>query len=161
MSAALEADRLRAQIRDLERRNAPMPAGMRDELSRIQARYDAVDREFGLGAPEVVAPVPGETPLQYRQRRLAQITKYSPACKNVRADMLGEDSIGPIEERAIMDASAAARDPASYKPGELRAIKFRDEAGRECTRWVGDWHAAFGAFCSSGQVGRINDPRGR
>jgi hypothetical protein len=149
---------LKRHIAALERRNAPMPAGMRDELSRVQARYDAVDREFGLGAPEAVAPLLYETGHQYRQRRLAGIIKYSDACKHVRADMLGEESIGPIEERAIADAVAAARDDANFKPFEIRSIKERDPSGREITRWVGDSLAWRQHFMSGAQIGRIRSP---
>ncbi len=156
MSIESENERIRAQISELQRRLAPSPAAMRDELAAIAARYDSVDASFGQSLPEVNGPLPWETPLQFRQRRLAGITKYSPSCKNIDTSRLGEDSIRPIEERCIQDAQEAAKDPASYPPRTLRAVKFRDEAGRECTRWVGNMWIGDFLPQPGGMVGHLN-----
>ncbi|MGH7058238.1 MAG: hypothetical protein ACREFZ_10235, partial [Acetobacteraceae bacterium] len=83
---------------------------------------------------------------------------HSPSCKNVRTESLGEAEIVPVEERAIADAVVAAKDPANYKPGEMRAVRFRDEAGRLCTRYVGDSLAWRQHFMTGAQVGRIKSP---
>jgi hypothetical protein len=161
MSAALnleeETKRLCAKVRDMEAR-MKTPEAWRDELSAIQSRYDNLASMFGTGAPSVFAPVPGETPLEYQRRRLKDFVKYSPSCKNVRCDMLGSDNIGIVEQTVIADAQKASYDPKNYAPGSLNPIKFRDEAGRECTRFVGDNMAWMRLFMTDGQVGHFRDP---
>jgi len=159
MSESLEINRLRSQIAALGRKlDTPMPAAERDALAVAQARADSVEAKFGTTA---LPPVPGETSIQYRKRMLAHFQKHSPAYRNMRAEMVDATMLDAVESQVYADAAAHATDPANYKPGELRAIQERDAAGRLVTKWVGDWHAAFGAFCSGGQVGKINDPRDR
>jgi hypothetical protein len=169
MSAVLnlkeETERLRRRVERAEAEAATIrakmnpPAAMRDELSAIQSRYDSVALMFGdnCSLPHIMAPIPGETPLMYRQRRLKDFTKYSPGCKNVAVERLGEDSISVVEAQVMKDAQAASYDPASYPPGTINPVKYKDEAGRECTRWVGSgW---FGdAFSLQGAGGHVRDP---
>ncbi|HUB48354.1 MAG TPA: hypothetical protein VMB73_25540 [Acetobacteraceae bacterium] len=158
MTATVED--LRRQIETLQRRiNAPMPESERAEIAAAMSRADAVERAWGRNDAAVLGPVPGESALDYRRRLVRQYQQYSPRWKGARVEAIGYDALGNVEADVYKDAAAAAQDPKNFRPGELRAIKFRDEAGRECTKWVGDWHAAFGQFCTPGQVGYIVDPR--
>jgi hypothetical protein len=152
-----EAEMLRERLATLEAKMR-QPPDYRNELSAIQARYDAVGELFGQNEYDLAQkrPLPIETPLQYRQRRLMEFTKHSPSCKNVTVNRLGEDNIGIVEKTVIADAQAASYDTSSYKPGELKPITYKDEAGRPCTRWVGDPMGWLQHFCTGGQVGSFN-----
>jgi hypothetical protein len=168
MSAVLsfeeETRRLRRRVEAAEEQAANIkarmnqPSAMRDEIGAIRARYDALDVMFGRsGYSDIMGPVPGELPLEYRRRRLKDFVKYSPSCQHVRADALGEDSIGAIEAVVVKDAACASYDPASYPPNTINPVKYRDESGRECTRWVGSG-CFTDLFSLQGAVGRIRDP---
>ena len=160
MSESLEINRLRNQIAALERKvSAPMPESERAEIAAAMSRADAVERAWGRNDAAVLAAVPGESALDYRRRLVRQYQQYSPRWKGARVEVIGYDALGNVEQDVYKDAAAAAQDPRNFKPGELRAIRERDASGREITRWVGDWHGAFGVFCSPGQVGYIVDPR--
>jgi hypothetical protein len=152
-----ECEMLRQQLATLEAKMNP-PAAMRDELSAIQSRYDDLGVMFGQNEYDLAQkrPLPIETPLQYQQRRLKEYTKYSPSCKSVTVDRLGADSIGVVEKTVIADAQAASYDTSAYKPGELKPIAYKDEAGRPCTRWVGDPMGWMANFMTGAQIGSFN-----
>lgn len=154
-----ERQQLRSQLDYMQNKLAeltrPRPAEERNQLAAAQSRADSVARLFGSTAPQ---PVPGETPLRYRQRLLGNFQKHSP--KLAKADMarVDADALGAVEDIIYADAAAASRDPASFRPGEMRAVTERDPAGREITRWVGDGMAWRQHFMLGAAVGRIRQP---
>jgi hypothetical protein len=155
-----EAAELRRQIATLERKlNTPRPEQERNEIAEAQSRADAVERAFGRNDAAVLGCVPGESALGYRRRLVRQYQRHSPRWKGARVEAIGYDTIGIVEGDVYKDAAAAARDPKNFGPGELRAIKERDESGRMVTRFVGDPMAWMSQFMTGGQVGFINDPR--
>ena len=160
MSPEAERNSLQNRIRHLETQldilRRPRTTAELDELSAAQSRADHVAAQFGTTAPP---PVPGEAPSSYRRRLLSKFQQHSEPFKDARLDGLPAEVLGAVEERIFADAVAAAKDPASYKPGELRAIQEPDASGRVITRYVGDAHAWMVPFMTGATVGRIVNPR--
>jgi hypothetical protein len=158
MTPAEENRYLRNQLADLQHRLSSVQrstsAEERNEIAAATARCDAVARLYGTTAS---APVPGETPLAYRRRLAAHYQRYSKTFAQARLDALDAATFEPVESTIFAEAAEAARDPASYGPGELVAVQERDSAGRLVTKYYGDplsWMAAF--MGSGGVVGNVN-----
>ena len=156
MSVQTENALLREQIRQMETRinrlRLEQPAAERDALAAAQTRADSVASLFGTKAS---APVTGETSFQYRRRLLGHFAKHSPRFAGADTSRLDATALGPIEDVVYADAAAKASDPASYAPGELRAITTQ-ENGRTVTRYVGDIGSWMTPFMSGAQVGSFN-----
>jgi len=157
--STIEIDRLKAQIAALQRKiDTPMPEQERNELSAAQVRADAVAAKFGEASAS--KPIPGETAIQFRKRLAGEYKKHSPRYRNANIEMIGDQALLTAAEEVIYaDAAAAAVDPSNYRPFEMRAVKERDAAGREVTRWVGDSWAWRRFFSDGAKIGFINDPR--
>jgi hypothetical protein len=120
------------------------------EFEAIQARADAVAAMFGDRAPPAI---PGETPLDYRKRLLAQFQGFSPQFEKTRLHSFDAPTIEALEQRIYADAQAAAYQ--STQPGELRAVQSH-EGGRLITRFVGDVGEFMAPFSHHGATVKIN-----
>lgn len=160
MTYEAEAARLRRQIAAAEAQIAqlrrPRTSDEMNQISDAFARADAVDGQFGERALDAL---PGESTLAYRKRLAQNFKRYSAKFRDADLSFMDSATLRPVEEQIYNDAVAAANDPASYPPGTLKAIQFRDESGRTCTKYVGDCGAWLQAFTTPGAVGRFRDPR--
>ena len=136
----VERDRLSGRAAYLEYRSgAPDP----EKIEAAKARADAV---LGLWNKTASEPVPGETEADYRRRLLRTIQENSPKFRDKDFSRASLDALDFAEQLVYADAREAAYDPATVPPGQLRAVRERDEAGRLVTRWVGTdpiWMSAF------------------
>jgi len=141
---------LAAQLATLQRQLATLqrPRAF-DEAEAIAAahnRADALMQRLGTPTP---APAPGETAERYRQRLLARLQPHTTlAGAALPIGSMSGAVLDQIEGKIYADAQAAARNPQNIRPGELRAVRERDQSGRLITTYVGDpmaWRNAFTA----------------
>lgn len=144
-STATLAAQLAALQRQLDHATRPRAFDEGDQISAAHSRADATLQRLGTQTPQ---PAPGETAERYRQRLLAKMQQYSSLAANpLPIGTMTGVVLDQIEAKIYADAQNAARNP-QVKPGELRAVKERDAAGRLITTYVGDamsWRAAFTA----------------
>lgn len=151
----VERERIAADIGRLDdRTRGPADGAAVGRLDAIRTRADAV---LGLWGERATDPVPWERIEEYRRRCLAAVQKHSPAWKDKDFSRTYFDALDVAEDVVFADARAAAFDPATVPPGQLRAVRERDEAGRLVTRWVGDNGAWMSIFAAPGRRGRINE----
>ncbi len=127
-------------------------ASERDALAAAQSRADSMAAQFGTTASQ---PIPGESSWAYRKRVASKLQGFSERLKSVRLDSLDAPTFTAMEGLIYQDAAAAARNPGSYQPGELRAV-VTQEGGRTVTRYNGDIGSWMDLFASQGVVGRFN-----
>jgi hypothetical protein len=156
MTTADENLALKERLRTLEARiNRPLSSEERDEMAAAHARCDAVARYYNDTASQ---PVPGETPLQYRQRLARHFQGKSTTFRDTDLSRLDSASLMPIETAIYDEARRAATDPANQQPGRMFAVQERDPAGRLITKFFGDSLAWRTTFMTGAQVGRIKSP---
>jgi hypothetical protein len=131
----------------------------RSQFTAAQAKADRVARAYGDadGAPPFMN---GESRRGYRIRLLSPFLKHSKVYKDVDPNNVQDETAFTAMEDAIYaDAAVALRDPATFKPGELRAIVTRDQSGREITKYIGQDGACWDRFNPPiRHVGRFNVP---
>ena len=146
----VERDRLSGRAAYLEYRSAaPDP----EKIEAAKARADAV---LGLWSKAASAPIPGETEADYRRRLLRNVQEYAPKFKGNDFSRASLDALDFAEQLVYADARAAALDPSTVPPGQLRAVRERDEAGRLVTRFVGTSPIWMDAFTQPGARGTLN-----
>jgi hypothetical protein len=152
---AMATARLRYQATQLAQRIAPLTG---DEVAALDAAQRRADAVLNLWGESASAPVPGERPSAYRRRLLSAIAARTPKHQGRDFAMLPAGILDPIEERVYADAAAWGNDPASVPPGQIRAVRERDESNRLVTRWVGSEYGAgfWDAFTAPGARGAIN-----
>ena len=143
--------------------------GMHDRLRQYDSRFSGeevaatdaararADSVLGLWGDRASQPLAQESSREYRRRVLAAVQDRSPKFKGKTYSTLG-DALGIVEEQIYADAAAAAEDPSSVPPGQMRVIRERDAAGRLTSRWVGrDYMAGvWDHFTMPGALGTIN-----
>jgi hypothetical protein len=135
---------LKRQVDALERRLGP-PAGDPQEFRQAQAKADVVAHAYGDAAAP--APLAGERLHDYRVRLLSKYQVHSKAFRDSNLYKIGDPTaLSGVEDCIYNDAMAALRDPSTFGPGELRAIKSKDATGREITRYHGDPNACWDRF---------------
>jgi hypothetical protein len=138
---------LRRQVDALSRRVGPeMCTEMRSEFVAAQSRADSVMRAIGdaAGAPSFMN---GERLIDYRARLLKPLQKHSAKFRNVDLSKVGDPvALSVVEDSIFADAVAALRDPATFQPGEMRAVVTVDPSGRPITRYVGHPSACWDRF---------------
>ncbi len=153
---AQERTYLLARLADAERRVAGLrreqTADERDQLAEAQVRADGVARLFGQRA---LPPLPGESPLRYRQRLATALQKHSPRFASARLDGLDSATLAGIENEIYSDASGAAH-RGDDLPGRLVPVQEIDVAGRQITRFTGDPLAWMAPFMGTHVIGRFN-----
>ncbi len=108
-----------------------------EDLGAAQARADAVYLAHGKQAP---APMVAEKAIDYRRRLLRGVQASAPAWKDADFNTVPPGSIfDKLEAQVYADAAAAARDPSTAVPGQLRKITRKTEAGHTINEYVGDW----------------------
>jgi hypothetical protein len=145
-------DQLAALAATVKTLTTEVPAGERDALAKAQFRADSVAVMFGDRAP---VPMAGETSGDYRKRILKKFQPHSVMFKTTPFEGIPVEALGGIEDTVYADAVAAAKAPASARPGLLMPIEERDRAGRTITKYVGDNMAWMSPYMSQGATGRI------
>jgi hypothetical protein len=145
LSAYQEAERLRAQIRDLEQQMArstrQITGQEADELRDIQHRFDHAGATLG---ERPNAPAIGQKPIEYRRQLCSQYAKHTDQYKNSRFDFADAAMLDVVEPQVLAAVRQAGY--SNVKPGQLVAERFDDGSGRMITRWHGDnsvWMAPF------------------
>jgi hypothetical protein len=116
----------------------------RSEFTAAQQKAEAVARLFGDSAP---GPLQGERLQDYRVRLVSQYQKHSKPFKDANLSRINDPAtLTGVENQIFADASAALRDPSTFKPGELRAIVSVDASGRPITRYIGHAGACWDVF---------------
>lgn len=142
-------DVMNAQMRDLTR---PQKGGDPEEMEAIRTRADTAYCMHGERAP---VPSMGETPLMFRRRTLDGLKKHSAKFCDTRLDGADHAMLNVIEPTIFADAVEAAGKKA--QTGMLVAERYRDEAGRLCTKWHGDpmaWMQYFSSGAARGFIDR-------
>lgn len=134
---------LKRDLAALQRRVGP-PLEGRDKFVAAQSRAEPIYRAFGDSAPPFVG---SERLLDYRVRLLAPFQKRSAKFKAVDLSKVGDPvALSVLEDSIFEDSMAALHDPATYQPGEMRAIVTLDGGGRAITRYVGHAGACWDQF---------------
>jgi hypothetical protein len=143
--------------------------GMRDRLRLYDERFtgeeiaaqDAArvraDSVLNLWGAKASQPLPGEACRDYRRRLLRAVQEKSPKFRG-KTLSTGGDALDFVEEQIYADAATAAFDPSTVPPGQMRAIRQRDESGRLITSWIGNDYMAdcWDAFTQAGARGSFN-----
>ena len=154
IEARVARDRITADIGRLEARTAgPRDGAAVADMDDLRARADSVLGLWGETAP---APLGFEREGDYRRRVLAHVQKHAPRWQGKDFSRTHGDALGFAEEMIYADAARAAYDPATVPPGQLRAVRERDEVGRLVTRWIGREPIWMDFFMSSGRTGIVN-----
>lgn len=143
---------LTAQVARLQRQldHVTRPPAF-DEAEKVSAAYHRADPLLQrLGTP-TPPPAPGESAERYRQRLVAKLQPHTSLSQTpLPIGTLTGGALATIEDKIYADAQAAARNPQNIRPGELRAVKERDQSGRLITTYVGDPMAWRNAFTAAG-----------
>jgi hypothetical protein len=114
------------------------------EIRATQAKADAVYKMFGEAAP---GNLQGERLMDYRIRLLSRFQKHSKVYKDSNLCRIGDAAaMTAVENQIYTDAAGALRDPATFKPGEMRPVVRRDQTGREITSYIGQDGACWDRF---------------
>ena len=144
-TAELTAQLARLQ-HQLDHATRPRAFDDAEQIAAAHTRADALMQRLGTPTP---APAPGETAERYRQRLLARLQPHSTlAGAALPIGTMTGAVLDQIEGRIYADATATTANPQNIRPGELRAVKERDQSGRLITTYVGDpmaWRNAFTA----------------
>jgi hypothetical protein len=108
----------------------------RDACLDIQARYRPAFLAIGDSCEP--SSLYNETALEFERRMIRRLQPMSARFKDTDLSRIGHlPTLTAIGDAIRADAMAHARDPASFRPGELRAIVSMDQAGRPVTRYIG------------------------
>jgi hypothetical protein len=129
----------------------------RTQFTAAQQKADAVARLFGDSAP---GPLNGEGLIDYRVRLATPYQKHSKSFKDAKLSLITDPAtLAALENQIFADARAALHDPATFRPGELRAVVVMDGANRPITKYIGDPNACWDQFNPPiRHVRRINVP---
>jgi hypothetical protein len=108
-----------------------------EAMTRDQQYADASFEVWGRRAPH---PRSRETRIDYRARLCRDASAYLPPdheLKHVRVDDMSGKATGIFFERFMSAMQAAARDPDTVVPGELRRIERIAPTGHKVTTFVG------------------------
>ena len=134
---------LRRQVAELERRFGP-PQGDPKAFRDAQVRAHAVYEMFGDSAPTALA---GERLHEFHARLLKPLQRYCRTFKDADLSKITDvATLTAIGDMVYADATAEARNPTSYLPGQLIPHKIKDASGRESTGYRGDPNACWDQF---------------
>jgi len=116
----------------------------RSQFTAAQQKAQAVAQMYGDSAP---GPLQGERLIDYRARLATPFQRHSKSFKNAKLSLITDPAtLTALEDQIFADAMQALHDPATFKPGELRAVVHNDGAGRPITKYIGDPNACWDQF---------------
>ena len=144
-----EATALREEIRGMQARApAIINDADRERFAQIQEDADPVFQAFNDRAP---APLPGETPTQYKRRLGGKMQAHSPRWKDARLSAVSDEVIlDGILDEVYADSMAAARRGADIPKGQLRA-RERSSGGHTIIEYDGDTESWMNSFAGHSQ----------
>jgi hypothetical protein len=148
-----EIDALRPRVDAWIAQQAQQPFSSPEEFSAARARADTIAGIFGQ---QTTAPGAHESLIQYRQRLLRPLLKYSPRTADVNVETINDAAMLDLVERAVRQDAVITADEIGKREGRLMPIRERDAAGRLITKWVGSLDSWFNAFTRAGAPVRIN-----
>lgn len=119
---------LKAKLERLEAASKPLSDDDINAFAGIQSRADSVYSALGSRAR---APLQGESLLAYRRHFINDLKQYSTTWKDKDlSTVAANDAVfTTVEQQVLAEAEAAARSPATVKPGELRMRTVRMDSG--------------------------------
>jgi hypothetical protein len=131
-----EAAALREEIKSMQARAPALISDAdRERFAVIQEQADPVFQAFNDRAP---APLPGETPTQYKRRLGSKMQAHSPAWKDIRLSAISDEAaLDQVLGQVYADSLAVAKAGVDVPRGQLRAHE-RHSGGHTIIEYEGD-----------------------
>lgn len=135
-----EMDELKSRMDEY---HTPISDEEKNEISKARARADAVLEMYGEKASQ---PNYNESSLSFRTRLVNGIKKLAPTFQNLSLDGLKDAAFDLVEGQIYLDAEKNAENVARNTKGRLIKRTYKDEVGREITKFEGDPKEWLGFF---------------